>query len=153
MKKTQLTQEGFGRFQNELDNLKNVKRPAAVERLQKARAMGDLSENSEYVAAKEDLAFTEGRILELEEILKNAEVISSNSIDSTTVSLGKKVTVEIQSNKETFHIVGEFEADPLNKKVSPTSPVGKALIGKRVGETVEIEIPAGKKTYKIVDIL
>lgn len=151
MKKTQLTQEGFERFQKELDELKNAKRPVAVERLQRARAMGDLSENSEYVAAKEDLAFTEGRILELEEILKNVEVISDNS-NGAVVALGRKVTVEVQSNKETFHIVGEFEADPLNKKVSPTSPVGKALIGKQVGDTVEIEIPAGKKVYKIVDI-
>lgn len=152
MKKTELTQEGFNRFHKELDELKNIKRPLAVERLQKARAMGDLSENSEYVAAKEDLAFTEGRILELEEILKNVDVVSNNS-NVTVVSLGRRVTVEIQSTKETFHIVGEFEADPLNKKVSPTSPVGKALIGKRVGDTVEVEIPVGKKIYKIVDIL
>ncbi len=150
MKKIQLTKEGYNNLKKELKELIEIKKPKAVERLQKARAMGDLSENSEYSAAKEQLAFVEGRIQEIEEILKTAQIIEDQQKD--TVNIGVKVTVESNKGKEEFHIVGEFEADPNNKKLSHTSPIGKALIGKRVGDWVEIDIPAGKIKYKIVDI-
>lgn len=150
MKKTQVTKEGFEKLQSELKNLKEEKRPAAVERLQRARAMGDLSENSEYTAAKEDLALVEERIQELDSILKDVEVTDHQSVG--VVEIGCKVTVEHNGEKDTFEIVGEYEADPLNKKLSRTSPIGQALIGKHVGDVVEIEIPAGKTTYKILDI-
>lgn len=151
MKKVQLTKQGFDNLQKEHQELLKKKRPTAVERLQKARAMGDLSENSEYTAAKEELAFVEGRIQEIEELLKNVEIVK-NYNRRTNVDLGVKVTVEVNGKQESFEIVGEFEADPLNKKLSHTSPIGKALVGKKVGDLVEVEVPAGKIKYKIVDI-
>lgn len=151
MKKIQLTKEGLENLQNEYQDLKDKKRPAAVERLQKARAMGDLSENSEYSAAKEELALVEGRIQELEGILKNVEVTGHHSTNQI-VEIGNTVIVENEGEQHEFLIVGEFEADPLNGKLSQTSPIGSALFGKKVGDIIEIEIPAGKTTYKIVSI-
>lgn len=151
MKKIQLTREGFENLQKELKDLLENKKPAAVDRLAKARAMGDLSENSEYVAAKEDLALVEGRIQEVEEITKTAEVVSNHN-GHQAVDVGVAVTVEADGKKDEFHIVGEFEADPMNKKLSHTSPIGKALLGKKVGDWVEVEIPAGKIKYKVLEI-
>ncbi|MGB9883300.1 MAG: transcription elongation factor GreA [Microgenomates group bacterium] len=151
MTQTQLTKLGFENLKKELEELKTVKRPQAVERLAKARAMGDLSENSEYSAAKEELAFVEGRIQEIEEIIKNAQVVDVAG-GKDIVELGSSVTVEINGQKQTFQIVGEFEANPLDKKLSHTSPIGKALIGKKLGDQVEVEAPAGKMIYKIIDI-
>lgn len=151
MKKIQLTKEGFEKLQKEYQDLKQSKQPAAVERLQKARAMGDLSENSEYSAAKEELAFVEGRIQEIEELLKNVEIVENRS-NGQEVLLGTHVIVEVNNHQESFQIVGEFEADPLQKKLSQTSPIGQALTGKKVGDWIEVEVPAGKIKYKIVDI-
>lgn len=151
MKNTQLTQEGFQNLERELEELKTKKRPAAVERLAKARSMGDLSENSEYVAAKEDLSFIDGRILEIEEILKTASVVDAHT-DNQKISIGNTVVVETNGIKEEYKIVGEFEADPLNKKLSASSPIAKALLGKRIDDRVEIEIPAGKAIYRIIEI-
>jgi len=151
MKKIQLTKDGFENLQKELKDLIENKKPAAVDRLSIARAMGDLSENSEYTAAKEDLSFVEGRVQEVEEILKTAEVVT-NHTGNHTVDVGVAVTVEADGKQDRFHIVGEYEADPMNKKLSHTSPIGKALIGKKVGDIVEVEIPAGKIQYKILEI-
>lgn len=151
MKKIQLTREGLENLQNEYRELKDKKRPEAVERLQKARAMGDLSENSEYSAAKEELALVEGRIQELESILKNVEITDHHAANQI-VEIGNTVVVENNGEEHEFLIVGEFEADPMHGKLSQTSPIGSALLGKKVGEVVEIEVPAGKTTYKIVSI-
>lgn len=151
MNKVQLTQHGFENLQKELVEFTKVRRPKAVERLRTARAMGDLSENSEYSAAKDDLAFIEGRIQEIEELLKNVEIIS-NGNQKNKVSLGSKVKVEVDRIREELQIVGEFEADPLNKKLSSTSPIGSALLNRKIGESVEITVPDGKKVYKILDI-
>ncbi len=151
MKKVSLTKEGYEALQKELKDLKDTKRHAAVERLQKARAMGDLSENSEYSAAKEDLALVEGRVQELETILRDVE-ITDHHIATQVVELGNSVIIERNGEKSEFHIVGEYEADPLNKKLSQTSPIGKALLGKKIGETVEVKAPAGITLYKILDI-
>lgn len=151
MKKTQLTKDGYEKLQKEQKELIEVKRPYAVERLHKARSMGDLSENSEYHAAKEELAFVEGRIREVEEILKQA-IIVENHNGSNVVEVGSIVTVDDNGQKSVFQIVGEFEADPINKKLSHTSPIGKALLNKKVGDLVEVSIPAGKKMFKIVSI-
>jgi len=151
MKTTQLTKDGFEKLKNELEELTKKKRPYAVERLHKARAMGDVSENSEYTAAKEELAFVEGRILEIEEILKSVQVVENHN-GNHTVEVGTSVTVEVDGKKELYQIVGEFEADPMEKKLSHTSPIGKALVGKKVGEWVEVDVPAGKIKYKIVEI-
>lgn len=147
----QLTKQGFENLQKELEELKNKKRPQAVERLSKARSMGDLSENSEYTAAKEELAFVEGRIAEIEEILKNSQIADSPT-DDNTIELGETVVVEKNQEKLTFTIVGEYEADPMNGKISINSPLGKSLIGRKVGEIVETETPVGKIIYKILEI-
>jgi transcription elongation factor GreA len=151
MKKVQVTQEGFENLRKELKELIEVKRPAVFERLAKARAMGDLRENSEYSASKEEQAFVEGRIMELEQLLKKVEIIKASD-ETGTIQIGTAVVVDTAHKKDTFYIVGEFEADPINKKLSQTSPIGKALIGKKVGDTVEVEVPAGKLTYKILEV-
>ena len=145
-----LTKDGLAELQHEFDDLVNVKRPIAVKRLSDARELGDLSENSEYTAAKQDLAFMDGRIAELEDILRNAKVISGHA--KNQVSVGSKVTVTIKGKQEMFTVVGEWEADPMQRKISHESPLGKALIGKRMGEQIEVEAPAGKIMYKIVSI-
>lgn len=151
MNKTQLTQHGYQQLEKELSELRNVKRPLAVDRLQKARGMGDLSENSEYIAAKENLAFIDERISEIEEMLKNAQVvINDNQTDK--VELGSLVTVKNDNGNHQFTIVGEYEADPANQKLSASSPIGKALLGKKINEEVEVEVPAGKIKYKIIEI-
>jgi transcription elongation factor GreA len=151
MKNIQLTKTGFEKLKQELKELKNKTKEEVLKRLNQARAMGDLSENSAYSAAKEELNLIEGRIAELEEILKNAEIVEGNN-NKNIVQVGSSVLVEINGQKEQFEIVGEFEADPLNKKLSHTSPIGKALVGKKIGEWVEVEVPAGKIRYKIVEI-
>jgi transcription elongation factor GreA len=151
MKNIQLTKTGFEKLKQELEELKTKTRDEVLKRLNQARSMGDLSENSAYSSAKEELNLVEGRIAELEEILKNAKIVEEIK-DKTTVQVGSSVVVEINGKKEKFEIVGEFEADPLNKKLSHTSPIGKALVGKKIGEWVEVEVPAGKIRYKIVEI-
>ncbi len=151
MNSIKLTKQGAENLKKELEELKNQKRPKTVDRLSRARAMGDLSENSEYSAAKEELAFVEGRIQEIEEVLKNAIIVEINS-NEQIVQIGNTVIVEANNEKKQFQIVGEFEVDPLNNKLSNNSPIGQALIGKKVGDIVEVNIPAGKVFYKIIEI-
>jgi transcription elongation factor GreA len=151
-KKIYLTKKGFEDLQKEYDDLLNKRRPEVVGRLSSAREMGDLSENAEYTAAREELAFIDGRIEELEELLKQAELISDGNHKTQAVELGSHVVVKIGEKKETFTVVGEWEADPVEKKISHESPLGKALIGKNVGAEIEVEAPAGKMVYKIVSI-
>jgi len=149
--KVLLTKEGLAELKREYDGLVGVKRPAAVKRLADARELGDLSENSEYAAAKQDLAFMDGRIIELEDILRMAKLISKNHTKSI-VDVGSRVVLHVDGKKEEFMLVGEWEADPKEKKISHESPLGKALMGKKVGEKVEVEAPAGKVLYKILEI-
>jgi transcription elongation factor GreA len=149
--KVLLTKEGLEELKREYKGLTETKRPSAVERLSDARELGDLSENSEYAAAKQDLAFIDGRIVELEEIIHGAKLISGNHTKSQ-VDLGCKVILNVNGKKEEFNLVGEWEADPLAKKISHESPLGKALMGKKVGDRVEVEAPAGKILYKILGI-
>lgn len=151
LKKIQFTAEGLERLKEELKELQNTKRPLVVEKLQKARSMGDLSENSAYTSSREELSLLEGRIQELTEVIKNAEVVQTQSTNEQ-IGIGTHVTVEINNDTEDLHVVGEFEADPLRKKLSFTSPIGKALIGKRVGDVIEIQIPSGIIKYKILSI-
>ena len=145
-----MTKDGLAELKAELDELVKVKRPAVVTRLSDARDLGDLSENSEYAAAKQDLAFIDGRIVELEDILHGAKVIANHKKDQ--VDVGSKVTLHVGNKKEMFTLVGEWEADPASKKISHSSPLGKALLGKKVGETAEVEAPAGEVLYKITQI-
>lgn len=152
--KIHFTKTGHDKIIEELHHLKTHKHQAAKDRLTKARAMGDLRENSEYHAAKEDLAVIVGRMAELEEMLKWAEIVDDavEDIESDLVRLGCRVLTEKDGKREEYHIVGEYEADPMEKKLSHTSPIGKALVGKRKGEVVEIVIPSGKHVYTIVDV-
>ncbi|MFI5265195.1 MAG: transcription elongation factor GreA [Candidatus Levyibacteriota bacterium] len=151
-KKIFVTREGMEELKHELDDLNKVKRPEVLERVSAARAMGDLAENSEYTAAREELTLIDGRIEELTEILKNAELISGNGKSNKSIQLGSMVVVSINGKKEEFSLVGEWEADPHNKKISHESPLGKSLIGKSVGEKIEVEAPAGKIVYTVVSI-
>ena len=151
MTKTQLTQKGYDDLKTEYQDLTKNKKPKAIERLSKARSMGDLSENSEYTAAKEELAFVNERAQEISEIFENAVVVESPS-NKTNIDIGNTVIVETQGKTDEFQIVGEFEADPMNKKLSQNSPIGQALINKKVGDSVEVNIPSGKVQYKIIDI-
>ncbi len=145
-----MTKEGLAELKVEYDELVSVKRPALVTRLADARDLGDLSENSEYAAAKQDLAFIDGRIAELEEILHSAKVVSSHG--KASVDVGCKVTLHVNGKKEIFTVVGEWEANPSQKKISHESPLGRALMGKKPGDKVEVEAPAGKISYKILTI-
>lgn len=151
IKQVQLTKEGFDNLKRELDELINVKRPKLVERLSYARSQGDLSENSDYHNAKDELDFLDGRISELEEILRNV-VVSDSEAKRGEVGVGTQVTLRVDGRKHVYTIVGEWEADPVNKKISHTSPLGRALMGKKVGEKVEVEAPAGKITYEILKV-
>lgn len=153
-KKIYLTKEGVADLKKEYEELNKIKRPQILERVSQARNLGDLSENAEYVAAREELSFIDGRIDELEELLRQATIIreSTGSSGSKSVKLGSKVTLHHKGKKETFTVVGEWEADPNEKKISHESPLGKALLGKQVGEEVEVEAPAGKILYKVVAV-
>lgn len=146
----QLTQEGYKALKLELEEL-NGKRPAAVDRLAFARSQGDLSENNDYHNAREALEFLDGRINELEFVLQNAQVVKSSG-DHSIVGVGTKVKVASNGNQHVFHIVGEWEADPKAKKISQGSPLGQALLGKKIGDKVEVEAPAGKVVYQILAI-
>jgi len=147
-----LTAEGLEELKKEYHELVEKKRPGLVDRLADARELGDLSENSEYAAAKDDLAFVDGRIIELENILKDAQVVSISKRQKSSVSLGCKVHVKINGKDVVFTIVGEWEANPTEKKISHSSPLGKALIGKKVGEVAMVEAPVGKLDYKVLKI-
>lgn len=152
-KKVFLTQEGLNELKKEYEELKMTKRPMVVRRVADAREMGDLAENAEYSAAREELAFIDGRIDELEILLKQVEIITEDtSGDGNQVKLGSKVTVKHNGNKTVYSVVGEWEADPTEKKISHESPLGKALLGKTVGDRVEVSAPAGKITYTIVEV-
>lgn len=148
IKPVSLTRAGLEELKTELEELMNQKRPQAIERVARARDFGDLTENSEYQVAREELALIEGRIEELEELVKRAVVIKENK-NRKTVDLGCRVIVEHDGQNHEFEIVGEWEADPLKKKISAQSPLGQALVGKKVGDRVEFEAPAGKVTYTV----
>jgi len=149
-----LTKKGLEDLKKELEELTKVRQPQLIKRVATARDFGDLMENAEYASAREELSFVEGRIAELEGILAKAKVISEEKKGKTkdAVALGSKVTVAVNGAKHDFFVVGEWEADPIAKKISHSSPLGKALLGKRVGDKVEVEAPAGRLIYQIIKI-
>jgi len=151
-KRIYLTREGLAELKKEYEELAKIKRPDVLARVSQARDMGDLSENAEYVAAREELSFIDGRIDELEELLRQAVVIEDDHKREKVVKLGSTVTLNIKGKKETFTVVGEWEADPKEKKISHESPLGKALIGKKAGEKIEVDAPAGKISYTILSV-
>lgn len=150
-----LTYEGLQKLEEELDYLKGTKRMDVAERIKQALSFGDISENSEYDDAKNDQAQMEIRIINLENMLKNAKVIDEDELSTETVALGTKVKLfDMDENVEiTYMIVGSTETNPIKQKISNESPVGAALIGKRKGDIVKINVPSGFANYKILDIL
>ena len=149
--KIQITKQGLKDLKIELDELVNTKRPKLVERLANARAQGDLSENSDYQNAKEEIDFLDGRISELEGVINNAEVVGGKS-NNGEIAVGAEVKLKIKDEEHVYYIVGEWEADPTSKKISHSSPLGQALVGKKKGEKVEVEAPAGKVVYEVLSI-
>lgn len=153
-KKFIMTYEGVKKLEEELEYLKTVKRKEITEKIKVALGYGDLSENSEYDEAKNDQAFTEGRIIQLENMLKNAVVVDESEIPKDKVSVGSIVKVmdyEFDEKVE-YTIVGSAEADPMNFKISNESPVGSALIGKKVGDIVEVTVPSGISKFEVLEI-
>lgn len=153
-KEVLLTEEGLEKIKQELELFKTQKRHEVAQRLKEAIAQGDLSENSEYDAAKEEQAFIEARIVQLENMIRNAKIISSDNQDKNVVNVGSKVTIQElpDGDTETYTIVGSAESDPLLGKISNESPIGAELLGKRVGETVQVPAPSGTIPFKIVKI-
>lgn len=145
-----LSEEGLEQHKNELEELK-LKRQEIAQRLEEAKALGDLSENTEYLQAREAQAFNEGKILELEQLLREAVVIDKNR-KSSSVHIGSSLEVRANGKNQNFTIVGSEEANPASGKISNESPLGKAFLGHKAGETVTVETPAGQVSYKIVAI-
>lgn len=153
-KEVLLTLAGLKKLEEELDYLKTVKRKEVADRIKQAIDFGDISENSEYDDAKNEQAFIEGRILTLEKQLRNARIIDDSELSTEFVSLGSTVVLKDMELGDTleYEIVGSMEADPADKKISNESPVGKALLGKKIGDIVEVEVPAGILQYQILEI-
>lgn len=147
-----LTPEGLAKLQEELDHLSTVRRPQVAEKIHRAKEMGGTENNAEYEDAKNEQAFVEGRIITLERMIKNATIIKLDGA-SNRVQPGSRVTVRNQSGEETHYIiVGSAEADPKQGKISNESPVGQALLGKKVGDAVEVKVPAGVVRLVITEI-
>ena len=153
-KKNIMTYEGIKKLEEELEYLKTVRRKEITEKIKVALGYGDLSENSEYDEAKNDQAFNEGRIIQLENMLKNAVVVDESEIPTDKVSVGSIVKVmDYEFDEEVeYAIVGSAEADPMNFKISNESPVGSALLGKKVGDVVEVTVPRGVSKFEILEI-
>jgi transcription elongation factor GreA len=149
-----LTPEGYEKLKQEIEFLRNDKRREIADRIRVAREFGDIAENAEYDDAKNDQAMLEHKIAQLEERLVNARVIDTGDVDTSVVSLGSKVRLKDVDANETieYHIVGSAEANPAEQKLSNESPVGKAIMGRKKGETVEVSAPRGALKFKIMDI-
>ena len=154
-KHTILTPEGLRKLEDELEHLKTVKRKEIAERIKASKEFGDISENAEYEDAKNDQAFIEGRILQLDQMLRNAQVIDNHNAPRDTITVGSTVRVKDMGSGEeiSYTIVGSAEADPDKDKISNESPVGRALLGRRAGEVVEVTAPAGKMKYSVLKII
>ena len=154
MNKVPMTVDGFQHMQDELKRLKSVDRPAIIRAIAEARTHGDLSENAEYHAARERQSFIEGRVAELEDKIARAEVIDVTKLSGRVIKFGATVTLadEETDEEQTYKIVGEDEADIRNGRLSVTSPLARALIGKEQGDNVEVSTPRGQKSYEVVTV-
>jgi transcription elongation factor GreA len=154
MTKIPMTAVGYSRLQDELKRLKTVDRPATIRAIAEARDHGDISENAEYHAARERQSFIEGRVLELEDKIARAEVIDVSKLSGKMVKFGATVTLadEETDEKAVYQIVGEDEADIAQRRLSVTSPLARALIGKTIGESVEVSTPRGARSYEVVKV-
>ncbi|MES1150607.1 MAG: transcription elongation factor GreA [Dongia sp.] len=151
MNKIPMTSDGFDRLEEELKQLKSVERPAIIRAIAEAREHGDISENAEYHAARERQSFIEGRVLELEDKISRAEVIDVSKLSGKVIKFGATVTLidEDTDEKSAYQIVGEDEADIKSKRLAITAPLARALVGKTVGDTVEVTTPGGSKSYEV----
>jgi transcription elongation factor GreA len=154
MDKVPMTADGFARLQEEVKHLKSVERPAIIRAIAQAREHGDLSENAEYHAARERQSFVEGRVAEIEDQIARAEVIDVSKLSGDVVKFGAKVTIadEDSGEEQTYQIVGTVESDINSGLLSVTAPLARALIGKTVGDTVEVNTPRGAKAYEILGV-
>ncbi len=154
MEKVPMTAGGLAPLQDELKRLKSVERPAVIKAISEAREHGDLSENAEYHAAKERQGFIEGRIIELEDTIRRADVIDVSKLSGSTVKFGATVTVADEETDEetTYQIVGPYEADLNKNRISVQSPIARALIGRSVGDSTEVRAPGGTKGYEIIEV-
>lgn len=154
MEKIPLTKVGYIALEAELKNLKGVERPNIIAAISEARAQGDLSENAEYSAAKEKQSFIEGRIQDLEAVLSRAQVIDTSKVNSKVIRFGATVLVadEDDDSERSYQIVGDYEADIEKNKISLSSPLAKALIGKEEGDVVEFRAPSGQKSFDILEV-
>jgi transcription elongation factor GreA len=154
MEKIPMTPEGYARLEGELKHLKAVERPAVIKAIAEARDHGDLSENAEYHAARERQSFIEGRVAELEDKIARAEVIDVTKLSGKVIKFGAKVTLadEDSGDESTYQIVGAEEADVEKGRLSVTSPLARALIGKQTGDSVEVTTPRGSKAYEIIKV-
>jgi transcription elongation factor GreA len=154
MDKVPMTAEGHAAMMEEVKHLKSVERPRIIKAIEEARSHGDLSENAEYHAAKEQQGWTEARVAELEDKLSRAEIIDITKLSGDTVKFGAKVTLidEETEDQTSYQIVGEFEADVKKGKISVSSPIARAIIGKKTGDSVEVSTPGGGKSYEIAKV-
>ncbi|MGM0410410.1 MAG: transcription elongation factor GreA [Bacillota bacterium] len=153
-KEVVLTEEGYEKLEKELDHLVNEKRREVAKRIKVAREFGDISENSEYDDAKNEQAFVEGRIKEIENMLRNAKVVKDDEVNDHTVNVGTTVKIKDVDSGEvfTYTLVGSAESDPLKNKISNESPIGKSIIGHKIGDKVKVEVPSGLTEYEILSI-
>ena len=154
MEKVPMTADGHAAMMDEIKHLKSVERPRIIRAIEEARSHGDLSENAEYHAAKEQQGWTEARVAELEDKISRAEIIDITKLSGNTVMFGAKATLvdEETDEKIAYQIVGEFEADVKKGKISVSSPIARAIIGKKVGDSVEVATPGGGKSYEILKV-
>ena len=154
MEKIPMTAIGYARLEKELKQLKTVERPSVIQAISEARAHGDLKENAEYHAAKEKQSFIEGRIQELESVVSRAEVIDLEAISGETVKFGATVTLVDEESEEetTYQVVGDYEADITQNRISISAPIGRALIGKKKGASVEVNTPKGARFYEVLEV-
>lgn len=147
-----ISSEGLEKLKKELDELKNVKRKEVIERIAKAKELGDLAENAEYSEAKDEQGFIEGRIIELEKLISEAIVIDKNKESSDVVVIGSQVKVRYDGETKLYTIVGSKEANPEENKISNESPLGQAFLGRKVGDIVKVSAPKGETEYEILEI-
>ena len=154
MDKFPITQQGYDKLEQEIKQLKHIERPAIIESIATAREFGDLSENAEYHAAREKQSFIEGRILDLEDKFSRSEIIDISKLSADSVKFGATVKIIDDDTEEenTYLVVGEYEADISKKRISTKSPLAKALIGKSIGDIVEVTTPKGGKAFEIIEI-
>jgi transcription elongation factor GreA len=154
MRKFPITKKGFTKLEQEIKNLKHIERPRVIEAIATAKEFGDLSENAEYHAAREKQSFIEGRILDLEDKMARSDIIDITKLSGKSIKFGATVKLLDDETEEmvTYHIVGEYEADLTKKRISIISPIAKALIGKSIGDIVEVSTPKGYKSYEVIEV-